>query len=419
MTVRILVAEDEENIRLALKTIVNKNLLCDEVIACENGQDAWEKLQTQTYSLVISDWNMPLKTGFELLEAMRSNEQTRNIPMLLLTARSDKSSVITALQAGVSDYITKPFDKAMLIQKASKLLAKSMADTAQVKMMSSPESSPTTSVADEVVKRIKSGENALPVLPELAVKVEELFQRDEVELAELVKVVQTDPGITIKLINISNSPQYRSLSEIKSLDKAIARIGLKMTQNYVLVLAKRGLFKVDAPQYEALLNRIWQHSLATAACAQALAQKLALSEPDGYYTMGLLHDIGKLLLLQTFSEIAKKRPDANEQQCIDLMEQFHSEFGLLMLAKWKFPNDYQQVARYHEDVTKAPQPNNALYVVALANQLAIKNGFEATASRVVSDSDINQAAQNLRVGATIIEAVTQQMNEYMAAQAEM
>jgi len=90
-----------------------------------------------------------------------------------------------------------------------------------------------------------------------------------------------------------------------------------------------------------------------------------------------------------------------------------------MLAKWKFPNDYQQVARYHEDVTKAPQPNNALYVVALANQLAIKNGFQATASREVSDSDINQAAQNLRVGATIIEAVTQQMNAYMAAQTDM
>lgn len=418
MTVRILVAEDEENIRLAIKTIVQKNLPCDEIVTCENGQDAWDKLQGEAYSLVISDWNMPLKTGFELLEAMRNDDHTRNVPMLLLTARSDKDSVISALQAGVSDYITKPFDKNMLVQKASKLLAKSVAATLQDAKIGGVQASPAMSVADEVIKRIQSGENALPVLPELATKVEELFQREEVELSDLVKVVQTDPGITSKLISISNSPQYRGLSEIKGLDKAISRIGLKMTQNYVLVLAKRGLFKVDAPQYEALLNRIWQHSLATAACSQALAQKLALKDSDSYYTMGLLHDIGKLLVLQTFSDIAKKRTDATEQQCIDLMNMVHGEFGALLLTKWKFPDDYQQVARYHDDVDKVAQPNTALYVVALANLIAIQKGFQAT-PREVCDSDINQAAQNLRAGATIIEAVTQQMNEYMAAQADM
>ncbi len=418
MTVRILVAEDEENILLALKTIARKHLQCDEVVTCENGQDAWEKLQAEPFSLVISDWNMPLKTGFELLEDMRGNDHTRNVPMLLLTARSDKDSVISALQAGVNDYITKPFDKDILVQKAIKLLAKSVAATAQDVKIDAIQASPAMSVADEVIKRIKSGENALPVLPELTTKVEELFQREEVELSDLVKVVQTDPGITSKLISISNSPQFRGLSEIKGLDKAIARIGLKMTQNYVLVLAKRGLFKVDEPQYEAILNRIWQHSLATAACAQALAQKLAFNDADSYYTLGLLHDIGKLLVLQTFSDIAKKRADATEQQCIDLMEQVHGEFGALLLTKWKFPSDYQQVARYHEDVDKAAQPNNALYVVALANLIAIQNGFHAN-SDSISESDINAAAQNLRVGASMIEAVTQQMNEYMAAQSEM
>jgi len=418
MTVRILVAEDEENIRLALKTIARKNLTCDEVVACENGQDAWEKIQAEHFSLVISDWNMPQKTGFELLEAMRGNAQTRDVPMLLLTARSDKTSVITALQAGVSDYITKPFDKDMLVQKAAKLLAKSVAADGHAAPENSAQNASATTVADEVIKRIKSGECALPVLPELATKVEELFQQPDVELGELVRLVQTDPGITSKLISISNSPQYRGLSEIKGLDKAIARIGLKMTQNYVLVLAKRGLFKVNTPQYEALLNQVWQHSLATAACAQALAQKLALNDPDSYYTMGLLHDIGKLLLLQTFADIAQKRTDASEQQCLDLMHRYHGEFGAVLLAKWKFPGDYQQVALHHDDLSKVAQPNNALYVVSLANLIAIQNGFEA-ASRTVSADEIQQLGQQLRAGASLIEAVTQQMSAYMAAQAEM
>lgn len=412
MTVRILVAEDEENIRLALKTIARKSLTCDEVVTCENGEEAWEKIQAEHFSLVISDWNMPKKTGFELLVAMRGNEQTRDIPMLLLTARSDKTSVINALQAGVSDYITKPFDKDMLVQKAAKLLTKAMAagETTQ--------SANASSVADEVVQRIKSGECALPVLPELATKVDALFQQPDVDLGELVKLVQTDPGITSKLISISNSPQYRGMSEIKGLDKAIARIGLKMTQNYVLVLAKRGLFKVNTPRYEAILNQVWQHSLATAACAQALAQKLALNDPDSYYTMGLLHDIGKLLLLQTFADMAQKRADTTEQQCLDLMDRYHGEFGAVLLAKWKFPGDYQQVALHHDDLSEVAQPSNAQYVVALANRIAIQNGFQA-ASGTVNDGAIQSLAQQLRAGASMIESVTQQMSEYMAAQAEM
>lgn len=418
MTVRILVAEDEENIRLALMTIARKNLPCDEVVACENGQEAWEKIQAENFSLVISDWNMPQITGFELLEAMRGNQQTRDVPMLLLTARSDKSSVINALQAGVSDYITKPFDKDMLVQKAARLLAKSFAANGHAAPEDSAQAAPATTVADEVIKRIKSGECALPVLPELATKVEALFQQADVDLGELVKLVQTDPGITSKLISISNSTQYRGLSEIKGLDKAIARIGLKMSQNYVLVLSKRGLFKVNTPGYEALLNQVWQHSLATAACAQALAQKLALNDPDSYYTMGLLHDIGKLLLLQTFADIAQKRTDASEQQCLDLMDRYHGEFGAVLLAKWKFPGDYQQVALHHDDLSKVAQPNNALTVVALANLIAIQNGFKA-ASRPVNAGDIQQLGQQLRAGASMIEAVTQQMSAYMAAQAEL
>ena len=414
MAVRILVAEDEENIRLALKTIVRKNLPCDEVVACENGQEAWEKLQAEPFSLVISDWNMPHKTGFELLEAMRQLEKTRSTPMLLLTARSDKTSVINALQAGVNDYITKPFDKDALVQKAKKLLAKAKTESDAAAASVVEQAGAATSIADEVLKRLKSGENALPVLPELASKVEALFQRADVDIAELVKLVQTDPGITTKLISISNSPQYRSLSEIKSLDKAIGRIGLKMTQNYVLILSKRGLFRVDAPQYEVMLNKVWQHSLATAACAQALAQKLALNDPDGYYTMGLLHDIGKLLMLQTYSEIAKKRPGATEQECLDLMEKFHGEFGAALLANWNFPSDYQQIARYHDAVSSAAQPGNSLYVIALANMMAIKSGYHLT-ERVIGDEDLAKAAQHLRAGASVIDAVTQQMNAYMAA----
>ena len=415
MTIRILVAEDEENIRLALKTIVRKNLTCDEVIACEDGQAAWDQLQTGSFGMVISDWNMPRMTGFDLLEAMRGDDKTKHIPLLLLTARSGKTSVINALQADANDYVTKPFDKDALVQKAKKLLAKAQAIRASNEAAASAQASPTHSISEEIVTRIRSGQISLPVLPDLVSKVEALFQRVDVDLDDLVKLVQTDPGITSKLIGIANSPQYRGLSEIKTLDKAISRIGLKMSENYVLVLAKRGLFKVAQPKYELLLNKVWTHSLATAACAQALAQKLALADPDSYYTLGLVHDVGKLILLQYFSEMAQKRADATEQECLALMEKYHGELGSRLLASWKFSEEHQHVARHHDALSGVDQPGNRLCLIALANLLAIRAGYQVH-DRVVSDEDIHNIAQRLHVGASVMDAAVKQMDEYMAAQ---
>ena len=140
--------------------------------------------------------------------------------------------------------------------------------------------------------------------------------------------------------------------------------------------------------------------------------KTRAPDPDSYYT--LLHDIGKLILLQFFAEMSKKRPDATEQECLELMDKFHGEFGAALLASWKFPHEHQQIARFHDTVSNASQPSNSLYLIALANLLAIKAGYQVS-ERVVSDEDIANMAQHLRAGASVIEAVTQQMNEYMAA----
>lgn len=412
MSIKILVAEDEDNIRLALKTIVRKNLSCDEVIACEDGEQAWQALQEHDFALVISDWNMPNKNGFELLEALRQNARTRDIPFLLLTARSDKTSVINALQVGVSDYVTKPFDKDALVQKARKLLSKFQANA---EALSANKINESGSVVDEVLRRLKSGEGTLPVLPELAAKVDGLFQAEEVDIGDLVKLVQTDPGITTKLISISNSPQYRALNEIKTLDKAIGRIGLKMTQNYVLILSKRSLFKVESPQYEAVLNKIWQHSLATAACAQALAQHLKLGEPDSYYTMGLLHDLGKLLLLQIFAEVAKHRPDASEEACLALLDSHHGEFGAALLNNWNFPVQYQQVARLHHHPETAEHAKREVHLVGLAHSLAMKGGY-SVGTEAADEKMMAQALAFLVLDETALGPISEIMQAYMQAQ---
>lgn len=77
-------------------------------------------------------------------------------------------------------------------------------------------------------------------------------------------------------------------------------------ENHVLVLAKRGLFKVAQPEFELLLNKVWAYFLATAACPQALRRNSRSPTPIAITLWGLVHDVGKLILLQYFSDMARR-----------------------------------------------------------------------------------------------------------------
>lgn len=118
----ILVVEDDQNVALAIEAILNKNFPGNKVVKAASCRVAMDCLQADRYALVISDWNMPSRTGVDLLQDIRNGKRTCHIPFLMVTARSDKMSVVTAIQNGANDYICKPFEKDSLLAKVSKLL---------------------------------------------------------------------------------------------------------------------------------------------------------------------------------------------------------------------------------------------------------------------------------------------------------
>ena len=119
--IKILIAEDDYAISLAIKTILSNAFEC-ELILVTDGEAAWQTVQNQDVDLIISDWNMPQMTGEKLLKNLRENDRFINTPFLMLTARSDKDSVLNAINAGVTEYMHKPFDRQILIAKISNLL---------------------------------------------------------------------------------------------------------------------------------------------------------------------------------------------------------------------------------------------------------------------------------------------------------
>jgi two-component system chemotaxis response regulator CheY len=113
---KILVADDFSTMRRIIRNIL-KQLGFKNVEEVEDGAVALERLLQEDFDFVITDWNMPKMTGLDLLKAIRANEKLKDIKVLLVTAESDKENIIQAAQAGVNDYVVKPFTADVLQAK--------------------------------------------------------------------------------------------------------------------------------------------------------------------------------------------------------------------------------------------------------------------------------------------------------------
>jgi two-component system chemotaxis response regulator CheY len=120
LDMKILVVDDHESMRKIEKQILN-DLGYKNVDMADDGTTALPMLQKGNYDFVISDWNMPQMEGIELLKAIRADERIGKTPVLLVTAESKKEKIIEAAQAGVNDYVVKPFNAEILSEKISRI----------------------------------------------------------------------------------------------------------------------------------------------------------------------------------------------------------------------------------------------------------------------------------------------------------
>ena len=120
--IRILVVDDVASMRLVTKSI----LMIDDytnITQATDGANALVLLENEIFNLIICDWDMPNMNGLELLVEIRKHENLKNIPFLMLTGNTDQEKVDTAIKAGVSDYVIKPIQPSVLLEKIEKCLS--------------------------------------------------------------------------------------------------------------------------------------------------------------------------------------------------------------------------------------------------------------------------------------------------------
>jgi two-component system chemotaxis response regulator CheY len=123
LSMKILIVDDFATMRRIMKNIL-KQIGFSNIIEADDGTTAMEELKKTSVDLIISDWNMPKMTGLDLLKKVRSTDGLKDVPFLMVTAEAQKQNVIDAVQAGVTNYVVKPFTAEAISEKLEKIFGK-------------------------------------------------------------------------------------------------------------------------------------------------------------------------------------------------------------------------------------------------------------------------------------------------------
>ena len=114
--IKILIVDDFATLRMSLKSVLEQ-LGYPEMDEAKDGQEAIDKLKEKDYDLIISDIDMPVMIGFELLDYVKKDDNLKNIPVIFITAEAEREKIVESIKAGLDAYITKPFSISTLQQK--------------------------------------------------------------------------------------------------------------------------------------------------------------------------------------------------------------------------------------------------------------------------------------------------------------
>ena len=217
--------------------------------------------------------------------------------------------------------------------------------------------------------------NALPTIPKVLQKLLGVIENPRISLNEISNFIASDPALTIKVLKMVNSPVYGFPGRISSVNQAVILLGLTVVKGLLL-----GVSVFDLMQKTMI--GLWEHSLGTAIISRLIAKKKGLKEPDELSVDGLLHDIGKVLLLLQYSQEYEKAMQESASLDITIYDAekthfttTHASVGAWMAQKWRFPPNLTEVIEYHHKPHLSKRAPMEAAIVHFADILVRARGF--------------------------------------------
>lgn len=177
----------------------------------------------------------------------------------------------------------------------------------------------------------------LPSLPEIALKIKAAINEPDVNIEKLIHIIEADPAIAARLIQVANSPLSRGVADVKSIRAAVVRLGLSTTRDLIFCLSIKQLFKSKSPLLRSRMKILYEHSIEVAAIAYVLAQKQTHLIPDNMLLAGLVHDIGVIPILTHIEKTGLEIED--EAQLEQVISRLRTAVGSMVISNWSLPNE--------------------------------------------------------------------------------
>jgi len=221
------------------------------------------------------------------------------------------------------------------------------------------------------------GAQEFATLPPVAGKVLSLLENANSDVREITSVIETDPALTLKILQMANSPLYAIRSNVTSLQQAVLALGLNRVANIVLSVSIFSKFIMLSRSKSAEhMKNFWYHSSCTGMVAKNLAAKIKRNFKDLEFIGGLLHDIGKMAMIQFDPEnYAKVIEFVRNEGILDVEAETrvfgsdHCSIGQLIARLWKLPKELQLVAGHHNDPWNLSEGKEVTAVVRVADLL--------------------------------------------------
>jgi HD-like signal output (HDOD) protein/CheY-like chemotaxis protein len=353
---RILFVDDEANIREGMRRMLRSMRHEWEMEFAESGEsalaviDQW-RTAGKPFDVVVSDMRMPGMDGADLLA--RVKDMSPDTVRLILSGHSDTASIMKTVGTA-HQYLNKPCDPELLKRTIKRAFA--------LRML----------LRDEQLQKVVGQISSLPSLPVVYQEVMACLQKPNASLGDVGKVIGKDVGMTATLLKLVSSAFFGLSKPVSTVERAVSFLGL---DTLIALVLGQGIFR-EAPPIDVVgfnLEGLWNHSLQTAAAARVIAgqQGLEKSTLDDAFLSGLLHDIGKLVLVQSLPDpygvVLQKTGTgfaaATEREVLGTT---HADVGAYLLGLWGLTDAVVEAVAFHENPVDAPTDTLSLPVIVHA-----------------------------------------------------
>ena len=265
---------------------------------------------------------------------------------------------------------------------------------------------------EEILSELKSGKLVLPVLPDVALKVNDIAESPDSSITDLSEIILSDATLSAELLRVANCPLYRGRNPVDKVQTAITRLGLKMVRNLVSSLVLEQMFQAPSVSIAGRLQALWQHSADVAALCHVLASKQPGISSDEAMLAGLIHDIGVLPILLK----ADERPELLETPALlqSVMDDLSAPIGTAILESWDFPEGLVAAVSEHKDYQRdSVNGPDLVDIVQVANLQS-----SANVGQILSDEELAMVPSIIKLGVQIeveVEEIDEDSEEYAEA----